>query len=271
LLLVPKQSRLNIPLVASMVVTVLVILVATAFGKEIVKTVSDIMYIPITGIFVGVAAMMTRRFGFVGSHGKAWLMFLGAATSWCLAETTWAIYDLVYNQNPFPSVADIFYVVGYPLFFGFLMYYIKPVKKAITRKMLVTAIVIAACLAIPCVYIAYSSDPKVTLLENLLSTAYPVGDAILLVPALLGISLFFRGEVSFSWTIICIGIVFFTIGDIGFQITTFNNTYYAGHPVDIILMCSYILFSFGAIDHLRIFKKEKTNEHQIKRYSDDGI
>jgi len=271
MLIAREQKSLHLPLLLAMICTGLVVLLATSFGKETVKIVTDIMYIPITGIFVLASAMMTSRFGRVGSHAKAWLFYLGAAITWFLAETSWTIYELVYKQNPFPSIADVFYIIGYPLFFGFLIYYLKPVRKAISRKMILAAIIISAGVVIPTIYISGTYDPTVSMLENIVSAAYPIEDSIILVPALIGISLFFRGEVSFTWSLVSIGIIFFTIGDLGFQYTTSNNTYYTGHPVDIVLMWAYIMFAFGAIDHLRIFKKENLVPNRTQKYSDSGV
>jgi hypothetical protein len=247
----------------------LTIVIATSLGKETVKVISDYMYIIITGIFVMFAATIALRFRNTGSHGKAWMLFLGTAIAWFLAETTWAIYELVYEQNPFPSLADVFYVAGYPLFFGFLWYYLKPVRKAVTKKMAITSIIISSAIAIPSIYMSISFDPTTPILENVLSTIYPIEDAIIFVPSLIGIALFFRGEVNFTWSLVCTGIFCFTIGDLGFEYTEFTNTYYTGHPVDIILMWAYILFSFGILDHLRIFKKERTLNFKPKK--DSGI
>src|SRR5690348_18489998 len=78
---------------------------STIIGKEAVKSVTDIMYILITGIFVALTILIVWRFRTTGSHGKAWLFFLGTAVSWFIAETTWTVYELVYNVNPFPSIA----------------------------------------------------------------------------------------------------------------------------------------------------------------------
>lgn len=246
----------------------MIILIATSFGKETVKVISDYMYIIITGVFVTFATMIALRFRNTGSHGKAWMFFLGTAIAWFLAETTWTIYELVYKQNPFPSIADVFYVTGYPLFFGFLWHYLKPVRKAITKKMVITSIIISSAVAIPSIYMSISFDPTTPILENVLSTIYPVGDAIIFVPALIGITLFFRGEVNFTWSLVCVGIFCFTIGDLGFEYAEFTNTYYTGHPIDIILMWAYIFFSFGILDHLRIFKKEGTTNFKPKKDSD---
>lgn len=269
MLTIHKQNELQKPLLIALIGTGLIIMTSTVLGKEVVKSVTDIMYIFITGIFVVLTTLIVWRFRTTGSHGKAWLLFLGTAASWFIAETTWTVYELVYNVNPFPSIADVFYLMGYPFMFGFLIYYLKPVRRAATRKLIITAIGISATIAIPSIYMAYSFDPSVSLLENVLATAYPIVDATVFVPALIGIVLFFRGEVNFTWSLICTGIFCSTIGDLGFQFTTFTNTYYTGHPVDIILIWSYILFSFGVYDHIKIFKKDKSIDEKLKRHSDN--
>lgn len=255
LLSLSKKNELQKLLLITIVCTGFTILVSTILGKEIVKSVTDVMYIITTAAFVILSTILVLRFKKTGDHGKAGLFLLGTSVSWFLGETTWTIYELVYNKNPFPSIADVFYIAGYPLMLGFLMYYLKPVRKAITRKMMLSAIMISVAMAIPSIYMAYSPEPDVTVFENVLATSYPILDSIIFIPAIIGIALFFRGEVNFTWSLMCIGILCFAIGDIGFQYATFTDTYYTGHPADIVLMWSYILFSFGVYDHVRIFRK----------------
>lgn len=263
MLTISKKNELQKLLLITIICTGFTILISTLSGKEVVKSVTDVMYITTTAAFVILSAILVLRFKKTGDHGKAWLFLLGTSVSWFLAETTWTVYELVYDKNPFPSIADVFYVAGYPLMLGFLMYYLKPVRKAITKKMAICAIMISASIAIPSIYMAYSPEPDVTLFENVLATSYPILDSIIFIPAIIGIALFFRGEVNFTWSLICIGILCFAIGDIGFQYATFTNTYYTGHPADIILMWSYILFSFGVYDHIRIFRKSgHSNENK---------
>ncbi len=234
---------------------------ATFFGKEIVKNVTDITYIPVTGSLVVLSLIMVIRFGFTGNHAKAWICFLVFSILWFFAETAWSLLELVYHTNPFPSTADVFFVLGYPFLFCFLLYYLKPVYKAITRKMLLTTIAAAVTIMIPSVFMAYNFDPGVSPIENALGTFYPIADAIVFVPSLIGIALFFRGQVNFTWSFICIGIVLQAIGDTVFQITTFTDSYYTGHPVDIIFLWSFIFLSFGLVDHIWIFKREQAKRN----------
>lgn len=254
-MLIIEQNRSSKPLLVCLFIVGAIIIGTTLLDRQVGEVTTDLMYIHVTGGLVILALILAVRFRLKGSHGRAWALFLASMASWFIAETLWAVYELVYHTNPFPSLADVFYIAGYPFMLLFLINYLRPVKKAITRKMLVSAISISIVMAIPGIYMAYSFDPKVSLLENIIATTYPIADAIIFVPAIIGISLFFRGEVNFTWTLICIGIVCSFLGDMGFQFAQFTNTYYTGHPVDVVLLWSYILYAFGAYDHIKIFGK----------------
>ena len=141
--------------------------------------------------------------------------------------------------------------------FYFLMYYLKPVRKAASRNVIIGSALVSIAILIPGIYMTYSFDPKVSLLENILASSYPVADSIILIPALIGVVLFFKGEVNFTWSLICLGIILQSAGDTYFQFATFTNTYYSGHPSDILFLWSFLLFTFGVYDHIKIFKKTK--------------
>jgi len=237
-------------------------MMATFFGKESVKVVTDFAYIPVTAAFVILSIIIFLRFKKTGNHGKAWLLFLGTAISWFIAETTWTVYELVYHLDPFPSAADVFYIAGYPFLFLFSLFYLKPFKKLISRKMILCASIISISVLIPNLYMTVNNNSDESEFAIALGATYPIADAIILAPALIGIFLFFRGEVNFLWTLLLIGILFQVIGDTGFQYFTLDNSYYTGHPIDILFIWSYILFSFGVYSHIQIFKKsDKISEH----------
>ena len=242
-------------LFACLLITGLVIITATFFGKEVVSVITDFTYIPVSGAFVILSIIISSRFRKSGNHGKAWLLFLGTAISWFIAETTWTVYELVYHTNPFPSTADVFYITGYPFLFLFSIYYLKPFKKLITRKLILSTSLIAVSVLIPSLYMTVDNNSDESKFAIALGAIYPIADSIILVPALIGIFLFFRGEVNFLWTLLLIGILFEVIADTGFQYFTLNGSYYTGHPIDILFIWSYILFSFGVYSHTQIFKK----------------
>jgi hypothetical protein len=53
-----------------------------------------------------------------------------ALTLWTVAELTWSYYQLgLHIENPFPSIADSFWLAGYP----FIIYFTYGMNKALSR------------------------------------------------------------------------------------------------------------------------------------------
>jgi len=236
-----------------------VMLAANLAGQEITSLTTNLLLVPLPGTLVVLSIIIAARFSAAGEHGRAWLLFVGLAASWFTAEQIWLVYDLVYKTDPFPSMADIFYLAGYPFLFLFSIYYLKPLKEAISKKTIICASFAAIALLTPSLYMAYDTDSEISTFELVLALSYPIADAIVLVPALIGVILFFKGEVNFLWSLVCLAIVLNVVADTGFLITSMDDSYYTGHPIDILYLWSYILFSFGVYSHIQIFKRHRPN------------
>jgi len=255
-------------LLFSIIGTGFVMLFANLAGQEITTLTTNLLYVPVPGALAVLSIIIAARFNVVGEHGKAWFLFVGVAASWFVAEQIWLVYDLVYKIDPFPSMADFFYIAGYPFLFLFSIYYLKPLKDAISKKMVTYASLVAITLLVPSLYMAYDTESEISSFEVLLALSYPIADAIVLIPSLIGVILFFRGEVNFLWSLMCMAIVLNVVADTGFLITSMDGSYYTGHPIDMLYLWAYIIFSFGVYSHIQIFKKHRPN---IKSQSLDDL
>ena len=247
----------------SLVTSGLIITIANFFGKEIAGVVSSLIFVPWTGALVVLSIILVIRGGVIGSHGKAWVFFAIFAAFWFIATQVWTVYAVVYHAKPFPSGADFFYLAGYPPHFLFLLFYLQPFKKVISKKMITLGSLIAVTVLIPNFYMTLDTNAGEDELATILGTTYPVADAIMLVPAIIGVVLFFRGEVNFLWSLLLFGILIQVAADTAFQYFSLDNSYYNGHPIDILYLWPYILFSFGIYDHIKIYKNKK-NSYQNK-------
>jgi hypothetical protein len=249
--------RLKKPVAISLIVIAASLIVANLIGKETAILVGNLGYTPITILMTSLTIVMAIKFRTKSTHGLAWLMFLACAVSWMIAEHVWIVEELVLHVKPFPSSADIFYVLGYAFLILFTIYYMRVVKDAITKKMILISVMASISLLLPSLYITMYENSDVEGIAFLLAFAYPVLDAIVLVPALTGIMMFFKGEVSKLWTFFSLAIVSLAAGDTGFLLTQMNGSYYTGNPVDILLMWSYVLFSFGVYSQYKLFSSKK--------------
>jgi len=144
---------------------------AIAFGILITNMISEDTaivfaswaYVATAGSFLALALIMMLKTRGIGSHGKAWILFAVFAISWFTAEMFWDVNELILEIDPYPSEADFFWLLGYPFYFGFLMFYLKPFRKAISKKMIATASVFSIALLIPALYVSYDADLELTI------------------------------------------------------------------------------------------------------------
>lgn len=236
---------------------VFVILVANVLGSATATLVTDLFYIPVSGALLVLAVTITVRFRAKGDHGKAYLFFVGFVASWFTAEVLWLVSELTTHLSPFPAEADWLYLGGYPFLSLFSIYYLKPMRKAVSKKMLACASLVAITFLVPTLYVTYSYNPDSSLSQMIWAGAYPLADTIVLLPAILGLMLFFKGNVNLFWSLACLAILMNIIADSGFLFLHVDKSYYSGHPLDILYLWSYVLFSFGIYSHIGLYKKPK--------------
>lgn len=128
--------------------------------------------------------------------------------------------------------------------------------------MVALALTVSIAALAPILYIVCEQNVDASFSELAVATAYPIGDAIILVPAMIGVMLFFRGKVNLLWSLMCLAIIFETIADTGFLLTTFDDSYYQGHPIDILFIWYYVIFSFGVYSHITIFRNHKQDPYK---------
>lgn len=247
-------------LIGALVGCATIILASNYVGQELTVVVGNLTYIPLAGSLLILSLLILARFGTSGHHGIAWFSFAGYATSMFIAEMLWIIQELYLQIDPFPSAADIFYLVGYPFLLMFYVAYFQPVKNAMTKKMIAASVAFSLGILVPSLYIALepASDPQ--MFEVILGAIYPIFDAMILIPALIGVSLFFKGRVNLMWTLFCLGTILVFVGDSAFLFGQNENSYYTGNPMEIMYYWNYILLSFGVYSHLMLFKKSKADK-----------
>jgi hypothetical protein len=239
-------------------------LISNLVGNDAAIFVGNVMYIPIAGAFLIMSMLIMSRFGTSGNIGLAWVSFGGYAISWFIAEMLWIVQELYLKIDPFPSAADIFYLVGYPFLLMFFIAYLQPVRSAVTKKMLIVASAFAIGILIPSLYFALEPSKSTDLLQSILSVIYPIFDAVIIIPALLGVALFFKGQVNLTWTLICMGTISLFVADTAFLFGQNENSYYTGNPMEIMFYWNYILLTFGIYGHLKLFQRPKQDNAQYR-------
>lgn len=200
------------------------------------------------------AYMAMKHFGLKSILGRAMFAFSIGLFFWFIGEIVWAIYVIVYGiEVPFPSAADLFYLLGYPpLYFG-LISYLKVFKDAFNRIVIsissiagLIVIIVTSILIVPEALISSSN-----LIEGILSTIYPVFDSLLIILAVMGAIIFFGGRIWMSWLLIAIGFILLGIVEISYYYQELLGLIWEGHPLELIWLWVYLHLSLAFYAHAK--------------------
>lgn len=182
-----------------------------------------------------------------------WLCFSIGLGLWFLGETTWAIFTLILGvEIPFPSIADIFWLIGYIPIFISLFLYVKSFSKVLSNRAIYLAtiitiillIVIFTTLIIPIFEFEFSTN-------TIISSAYPILDVILLYIAILGLLIFYKGRIGKSWFFISLGLILYVIGDLFFNYFITYGGYYCGHTLELFFHFGYLSLILAFYIHIK--------------------
>ena len=237
-----------------------IVLFANFINSNIAYHTTNWFAIILSSIVMVFSLVMVSKYGLKGNHGKAWILFMLFSAYWFCAESVDVLYNTIFGVEPWEYADDFFYIVGYQLFFASLVFYLKPFTKQISRKLLVGALIASTSLLVPSIMLLIHSEPQ-SLNGNLfILFSYPILDSIILIPALIGVVLFFKGGVNFMVSLLCLGIITQIIGDNSILFLTLQNNYYPGHLVDVLFLWTYCVFAFGLSNQIGLFKGQTKDD-----------
>ena len=192
---------------------------------------------------------------------RIWGFMVLGMIGWTVAETAWAFYEVILGvEVPYPSPADLFWLLGYALFYvALLTQYrlfqtIPNSQQKLTIALLVTVFTLAVTILVlkP---IMDSFDPE-KLLESLLNIAYPFSDLVLLSLTLAIIFSLEQGRFAFTWRLLGVGLVFMSMGDLIFSYASWNEIYYPDSQlntitvlIDTLYIIAYFTLGLGAYSY----------------------
>lgn len=155
----------------------------------------------------------------------AWALLSLGLLSTFAGQLSLAPFQIVKNESPFPSVGDLYYLLGYPFLIAALFIFLHAYREAglpmgppaERGAILAGVVVLGIAVGVPILHPVLASEG--TVLERLLTVAYPALDLVLLAPLalLLRVALRLQGShVGSVWGLLLGGMVFLCLGDIFF-------------------------------------------------------
>ena len=196
----------------------------------------------VVAIFVGVRVNRIAR-------PLPWYLLAAGQLAFLGGDLLWDYYERVLQTDPFPSLADASYLLGYPLLAAAVLVFLR--RRSLTSDLgsLIDAGIISVGVGVVSwVYLItpYATDPSLTVLEKLISCAYPVGDLLLLC---LAVRLLLVPHRPRAHLLLALSLLVLLVADSGYAYTILIEAEVAGSPIlDVGWLLSYLLLAAAALD-----------------------
>ena len=213
--------------------------------------ISDLAYQPVSLFAVIVAWRIAFNSAFDSHLRRAWFILGLAVAAQTFGDTAWFYLEVILGQQPFPSVADIFYISFYPLaLIGLLSLPSAPLQNTDRLRVLLdlAVIMITAWMTIWFFIISpTAAQYESGQMDQILAAAYPVGDLVLLGGIF---ALLFRGAEGAVRSMLILyltGLLLNVAGDLAYAYTSLDGTYVSGGWMDVSWVIAYWFFALAAV------------------------
>jgi diguanylate cyclase (GGDEF)-like protein/PAS domain S-box-containing protein len=153
----------------------------------------------LVALYYGQPGLRAETWGLIGLSGVAgivagvlinrpsrrlpWLLLAAALTSFTAGQVSFLVAQLIGTQLPFPSFADVLYLLTYPLYTSGLLIFIWWRTPDRDWRSLIDALTVTAGLALlSWIYLIlpYVHSPQLSWLQKSVAIAYPLGDVLVL-------------------------------------------------------------------------------------------
>lgn len=204
----------------------------------------------------GVVVVLTAlRFEPGDAVRRQWLLIGLGTLVYALGDATWTYFEVFRGTDPFPSLADVFYVATYAFLGAGILTAALGYRKLVDIRMpaVVASLVSAGLLGVLWWQLlgATAGDPELDPLSKVVSVFYPVADvAFELLPALLIVLVAWRlgrGSFGWPWWPLALGVALIAVSDSGFALLDGKGLYEAGNVIDAGWMVGNVLIASGAL------------------------
>ena len=182
--------------------------------------------------------------------GRSYLFLSLGFLSVFVGEVVYAIYDLVLNLEPYPSIADVFFFLYSPFLIIYLILNIRFFQPKLSIGTKIWLIGIPLLIVSSYVYLALSEIGEANF-DFYYGSIFVATTSIVLSLAILGTKIFKDGLIGKSWIILLIGIILLTFADDWYYYLELFGEYDLTHPVNIFWYAGYWIVFYALLKHKR--------------------
>jgi diguanylate cyclase (GGDEF)-like protein len=227
--------------------------VALGVGLAIIAAYAAVMNSGAGSVMYLVAAAFGTALSFVGAsrmppaHRRIWWAFAAAQGLFLLGDALWTLFEDVLHIEPFPSVADVAYLAGYPALALGMLWLTRGRRRGRDRAAFLDAAILTTGFTV--VGTVFFVTPAAELggstpLTQVVAAAYPAGDLLVLA---LVVRMLIAGIVRSKalWAVFG-AIALLLAADLRYVVTIVYGTTYPSW-IDLAYLVAYLLLGFAVL------------------------
>ena len=163
-----------------------------------------------------------------------------------LAEFTYFIYEQILDLDPYPSIADVFFFVFYPMIVLYLIINLKFFAPKISKSGLAMIIGMPIIATMTYVYLTISDFGSFDFYYGII---FITAASVTLGLAIHTATVFRGGLIGTAWIILLIGIIINVVGDVWYYYIEVIDEYTLGDPVNLCWYSAYLLILYALFKH----------------------
>lgn len=241
--------------------------IAIDWGGPVAEKVFGLYYdLPVGPILCYLCWRAARHPASTGGASRGWqTLGVGYLIYW-FGNCTWNVYEGILDIDPFPSIADVFFLAFYPLaIFGLSQLTERLASPRDRKKFLLDC----SCAALSAVGIMWylglrhvEIDAAVGIPGLIVSVGYPIVDVMLLIAVLSALLKRHHSGFRLSLWILASSYIAMLCGDLIFLIPALENAYSSGGLADVFFKLSYALAACAA--SYRIFRRRDGSQRPTR-------
>jgi two-component system, cell cycle response regulator len=186
----------------------------------------------------GLACLVRARAA--GRERAAWLFLAAAMLAWAAGEIYWTAYIEGNADAPYPSPADLGYLLFYPLAAAGLYMLVRARAHELDWRLWMDGLIAAlgtAALGAALIFEFVAARTSGTEIQVATTLAYPLGDIVLL-SLVVGVTALTRWRPGRTWSLLLAGLAAMVVADVAFTLQSFEASLPGGDWIEPIYLIS---------------------------------
>jgi two-component system, cell cycle response regulator len=208
-------------------------------GNAMHDTIVTVVY---SGVVLGAGVACLVRASAYGPERSAWVLIGLGILAWGAAEVYWAVAIEDNPNAPYPSPADVGYLLFYPLAYAGLALLVRARAHEINWRLWMDGAIAAlgtAALGAAFIFDFVAEKAEGTTIEVATTLAYPLGD-ILMLAIVIGVIALTGWRPGRTWSLLLAGLAALVVADIAFTLQLTEEALPGGSWVEPVYLISAV-------------------------------